>query len=463
MMRLSVVGVRLGLSFLAALALWGFVTVTQNPEDRKIYEVPIEVRNIPVDAVIVDEDGQIKPMIDTVRVEVWAAKNTLSQLRDGDIRAVIDLTNATIARQTIPIAVTTTRDDIGYMAFKYAQSSLDVRIDMLKTITIPVVINNRQINTLGIGVEVLAPTVSEAQRMVTVYGPQALIKRIKQAQVNVDINESVTASYTNALPVIVIDNTEETINGLTITPDNVDVSIEIKQKIGAKEVVVLPQVTGFVAAGFRLREVLVTPLLVSITGSSQILEKTTSVKTVLIDINNLTKSVSRTVEIDFPEGILALDTTFERVEVGLTIEQTPQYVRLKVPVVVNVRDVPSDMLVRVNPVIVMLDVIVGSRAMLRGAVNFILADVSVGTWDDGNTARQVQLSIPEDIRLMSDVPVVQLERVNVNDIVATPLVVTSTPATTVVLPGTVVTTATVPTPTPIVTGTVVATVTAIDN
>ena len=76
MMRLSVAGVRLGLSFLAALALWGFVTVTQNPEDHKIYEIPIDVKNMPVDAVIIDANGQIQQTLGTIQVEVCAAKNT---------------------------------------------------------------------------------------------------------------------------------------------------------------------------------------------------------------------------------------------------------------------------------------------------------------------------------------------------------------------------------------------------
>ncbi|MCX6014961.1 MAG: CdaR family protein, partial [Chloroflexales bacterium] len=298
MIRLSVVGVRIALSFVAAFALWGFVTVTQNPEDHKIYDIPSEVRNLPVDTVIVDANGLIQPTLGTTQVEVWAAKNTLSQLRDGDIHVVVDLTNATVALQKIPLNVSSTRNDIGYMSFKYSVKSLDVRVDILKKITIPVVISNHQMNNPGVGVEVMAPTIPLSQRTVTVFGPQTLMKRIKEARVNVDFNGSVTASYINTLPVLLIDSADKVMSGLTITPDKVDVSIEIKQKIGAKEVVVLPQVTGFVAAGFRLREVRVNPLLVSITGSSQILEKTTSVQTFPIDINNLTKSISNTVEIN---------------------------------------------------------------------------------------------------------------------------------------------------------------------
>ena len=461
MMRLSVAGVRLALSFFAALALWGFVTVTQNPEDRKIYEIPIAVKNLPVDAVIVDSNGQIQTTLGTIQVEVWAAKNTLSQLRDGDIQAMVDLTNATAALQKVPIVVTSTRNDIGYMTFKYSVKFLDVRVDMLKTITVPVVINSQQFSNPGIGLEILAPTIPLAQQTVSVYGPQTLIKRIKEARVNVEINGSVTASYTNALPVTLIDSADKLINGLTITPEKVDVSIEIKQKIGAKEVVVLPQVTGFVAAGFRLRDVRVNPLLVSITGSSQILEKTTSVQTMPIDINDLTKSVSRTVEISFPEGILPLDVNAKRVEVGLTVEQSVQPVRLKIPVVIDIRDVPADVVVRANPAIVMIDIIMSPSAIQRGAINAIRAEVSVGAWDAGNMMRQVQLTIPEDIRLMSDIPVVQLELVGAN--APAPIVVTTNASPSVVV-GTAVTSPILTvTPQPVLTGTVIATVTKIDN
>jgi YbbR domain-containing protein len=461
MMRLSVAGVRLALSFFAALALWGFVTVTQNPEDRKIYEIPVEVKNLPVDAVIVDASGQIQTTLGTIQVEVWAAKNTLSQLRDGDIQAMVDLTNATVALQKVPIEVVSTRNDIGYMTFKYSVQSLDVRVDMLKTITVPVMINSQQFSNPGIGVEVLPPTIPLAQQIVSIYGPQTLIKRIKEARVNVEINGSVTASYTNALPVTLIDSADKPISGLTITPEKVDVSIEIKQKIGAKEVVVLPQVTGFVAAGFRLRDVRVNPLLVSITGSSQILEKTTSVQTMPIDINDLTKSVSRTVEISFPEGILPLDVAAKRVEVGLTVEQSIQPVRLKIPVVIDIRDIPTDIVVRANPAIVMIDIILSPSAMQRGAINTIRAEVSVGTWDAGNMMRQVQLTIPEDIRLMSDIPVVQLEQASASD--PAPIVATTGPIPSVVVGTVVVPTVLTATPLPVLTGTIVATATKIGD
>jgi hypothetical protein len=102
--------------------------------------------------------------------------------------------------------------------------------------------------------------------------------------------------------------------------------------------------------------------------------------------------------------------------------------------------------------------------MQRKSVNNILAEVSVGTWDDGNTMRQVQLTIPEDIRLMSDIPVVQLSRISGGSINPPPIAATTSIASTLVPVGTVVITPVLTaTPLPVMTGTAVATATKVDN
>jgi hypothetical protein len=109
----------------------------------------------------------------------------------------------------------------------------------------------------------------------------------------------------------------------------------------------------------------------------------------------------------------------------------------------------------------MIDIIMSPSAIQRGAINAIRAEVSVGAWDAGNMMRQVQLTIPEDIRLMSDIPVVQLELVGAN--APAPIVVTTNASPSVVV-GTAVTSPILTvTPQPVLTGTVIATVTKIDN
>lgn len=149
---------------------------------------------------------------------------------------------------------------------------------------------------------------------------------------------------------------------------------------------------------------------------------------------------------------------------GLIVEQNQQSIRLQLPVAIALRDVPADVEVRANPAIVMIEVIMSPSAMQRKSVNNILAEVSVGTWDDGNTMRQVQLTIPEDIRLMSDIPVVQLSRISGGSINPPPIAATTSIASTLVPVGTVVITPVLTaTPLPVMTGTAVATATKVDN
>ncbi|MCX6015675.1 MAG: hypothetical protein NT020_08855, partial [Chloroflexales bacterium] len=133
-------------------------------------------------------------------------------------------------------------------------------------------------------------------------------------------------------------------------------------------------------------------------------------------------------------------------------------------VIVEIRDAPADFVLRVSPAIIMIEVIVSPGAIQRGSVNKIRAEVSVGTWDDGNTMRQVQLTIPADIRLMSNIPVAQLIRNSVTISISSTIVPSVIVATTPVATGTVAPTPVITlTPVPVATGTVIATVTKIDN
>ena len=52
-------GWRLVGSFVAAFILWTFVTLTQNPEDHKLFDVPLQIKNLPANMVVIDENGVV--------------------------------------------------------------------------------------------------------------------------------------------------------------------------------------------------------------------------------------------------------------------------------------------------------------------------------------------------------------------------------------------------------------------
>lgn len=407
MMTFSEAGRRLALSFVTAFVLWAFVSVTQNPEDHKIFDVPVQLQNIPPDLVVVDDAGMVVSNFGTVQVEVWAAMNTLNQLRDGDLKAVVDVSKATTAVQKFPVTIINSRTGMGYMSFKYAPQ-LELRLDEMNTVELPIRVEMQTNAASSVAFDTPKAEIVGVQKTVSIQAPQMLLKRIKEAKVKVEFASTMTANYVSSVPVVVVDDAGKPISGVTLSPSTVEVNIEVRPKTGIKEVVILPQITGYVASGYRIREVRLAHATVSITGGSEVVEKTMSVTTAPIDVSNLSESITQTVQVIFPNNILPIKETDTMVDVGLRLELVVQPVRMRIPVVVTLDDIPEGLDVSVVPNVVTIEVLASPAALQRGALTLIRASAVVGGWDGNNRYRQVLLALPDDVKLMGNAPVVQL-------------------------------------------------------
>ena len=432
MMHISAAGRRLVLSFMVAFVLWTFVTLTQNPEDYKTFEVPIQLQNIPTNLVVVDEKGMVVTNYGTAQVEVWAAINTLNQIRDGDIKAVVDLSKATAAVQSFPVTIENSRTGVGYMSYKKYTPQVELRLDEMRTIELPIRVEMRNYTAASVAFDAPNASIKSPQTTVQIQASQMLIKRIKEAKVVVEVPGNITASYVNSLPVIIVDEADKPVAGASLSPDTVDVSIDVRAKTGAKQVVILPQITGYVAPGYRLREVRVNPATVSITGGSDIVEKTENMLTAPIDVTNLSESITQTVRLVVPTNISLIDAKTATVDVGLVLEAVVQPVRMRIPVAVTLVDIPDGLTMTANPDIVSIDVVASPATLQRGALTLVRAVAAVGQWDAANNYRQVTISLPDDVKLVGNVPVVQLMTENL-PVVEPTIEQTATITTTVVL------------------------------
>jgi hypothetical protein len=402
-------GWRLVGSFVAAFILWTFVTLTQNPEDHKLFDVPLQIKNLPANMVVIDENGVVQTSYGTVAVKMRAAKNTLNQIRDVDLQAVVDLSNATAngEPQMFFVRAATTRDDLGYYTFDD---------EMLQASELPIEIDQRNNSMANIAFETPNVVIESPRTTVQIQAPRMLMNRIKQAKVVIENSASMTASYQSEYPVVVVDSTDTPINGVTLTPATVTVKVEVRAKVGSKQVLVKPQTRGYVAAGYRLREIRVNPVLMAISGGYKFIEAINSVTTQPIDISNLSETITQTVQIVVPENISFYEYDQQNkitVDVGLVIEKDSQPTRMRIPVAITLVDVPDGVTVQVSPAIVTLDVLMSPAALQRGALTQVQAVVAVGQWDATTTTRAVVIIVPKDVELIGGNTDVQLSVVEV--------------------------------------------------
>ena len=224
------------------------------------------------------------------------------------------------------------------------------------------------------------------------------------------------------------------------------------------------------APGYRISGITVDPIFVTVSGEAGALDDVSSLATDIIDVGDSTATITRTVLLSNNLGakVTLTEGTNRAVDVVISVVKSAEPLRVKLPVAVTLIDVPEGMIMQAVPAVVMLDISLGASAQ-RNGVNGIVPEVRVGTWDPANPMRQIQLTLPSDVRLLNDLPFIRIERMG--DVQAEPTTTVAPEATATVTndtnDGVLTPTATPladestqPSPTPTVTATPSATSTA---
>lgn len=109
--------------------------------------------------------------------------------------------------------------------------------------------------------------------------------------------------------------------GLRIIPDTVLVHAVVSPKMNSKSLEVKPLLKGNVAEGYRVREVLVEPVLVGVISNQEIPDGQTQIKTAEIDISGKKQSFSQEIAVQALDG---MKTYPSRVLVEVSIEKIPE-------------------------------------------------------------------------------------------------------------------------------------------
>ncbi len=109
--------------------------------------------------------------------------------------------------------------------------------------------------------------------------------------------------------------------GLRIIPDTVLVHAVVSPKMSSKSLEVKPVLTGNVAEGYRVREVIVEPIQVGVISKQKIPEEQKQINTAEIDISGKKQSFSQEVAVQTTAGLKVYPS---RVLVEISIEKIPE-------------------------------------------------------------------------------------------------------------------------------------------
>jgi len=400
---LNTPALRLLLALILAFTLWVFVSYTQNPDRSIAYDnVPVDIEGLAPGLVVIDKEGLPRAQRPEVDITVLADDETVRNVRVSDLRPFVDLTGRGPGEHNVPVNVVTTRS-LRLRASAEPEYLL-IRLDQEITRTVALTVETTGI--VPFGFEARTPQVTSRGQpvtRVTVRGPQGRVERVAMVRARVDIDR-LTANYNSPRTLEPVDANGQPIAGVTVDPATVDVLVPIISSVGLKRVPVVPSVTGVPASGYIVASVSVSPLLVTLTGSSGPLDDAENVVTEEVNITGASQTLTRTVALIPPRGTQLRFGEPTDVVVTVTIVPINRPFQVTVPASVQIMGINDGLLASLSPGIVSVTV-TGSLPQLEALSSAqLLGVINVRGLGPGTYELEPTFSLPEGVTLVPPAP-----------------------------------------------------------
>jgi YbbR domain-containing protein len=307
-------------SLLTALALavtvWIVAVTAADPtEDRQYPKViPIEIVGQDLALVITSDLPNSETITLNAPQSVWDA--LLSQ--QSPVRAIVDISGLGAGTHIVDVQVQVTERPV--QVVNYVPRTVSITLENLMSRKLPVNLVTQGDPAVGFQAGIPKMDFEES----TITGPASQVNRVAEIRAILNINQAYE-SISRTLNLVALDANENAIQEVTLSPDRITVEQEINQRYGYRNVIVSVQVEGQVANGYRMTNISVFPLAVTVfSADPQIVNDLPGyVQTVPLDLSGLNDDVDISLPLDLPEGVSVVgDRTTVLVRVSVAAVQS---------------------------------------------------------------------------------------------------------------------------------------------
>lgn len=287
-------------TFITALVLsitvWIIAVTASDPAENRSFprNIPIEVVGQDPNLVLTNDlPGNVSVVLNTPQ-SVW---NSIISSQ-SPIRAVVDLSGLGAGNHLVDLQIQVNVRPVKIVS--YSPRAVTINLESLSSKVMPLNLIVR--GDPAIGYQAEEPELGINQ--VTITGPISQVERVAELQSVMDINQAYE-DITRILNIVAIDQNGMVVDNVTLSPDRVEVFQEINQRYGYRNVIVSVNIEGQVADGYRLTNIAVFPLAVTVYSSNpQIVNDLPGyVQTAPINLDGLKDDVDISLLLDLPDGV----------------------------------------------------------------------------------------------------------------------------------------------------------------
>jgi len=286
------------LALFLALVVWVVAVYEKAPPRTAFFPtgIPIQVISLGQGLII------SSPVAQECKVKLRALDSTWQQLVAEDFQATADLNQLQAGQHEVPIVITTLNPDIVLLGSDPAQVPITLEETDSRKVRVRVKVLDEE--NIPLGYTSHLPVVTPEQ--ITISGPKTLVAQVTDAVVEVslrNVRETVVKQETPLLQ----DSAGNRVQGLTLSPATVTVTVVIERQVGYRDVTVRAVTEGAPAAGYWISNISVEPALVTVYGQQSVIEGLPGyLDTQPIDVKDATRDVIKRIALALPEGVLVL-------------------------------------------------------------------------------------------------------------------------------------------------------------
>ena len=307
-----------------AITVWVFSVNQSDPTETRAYPEPINLEIIGQDSNLII----VNDIKEQISLTLRAPKSILDQLENDRnlINVTLDLSGYEAGLHTLTPQVNIALSPVEVVRFDPV--TIVVKLDTLVSESFPI-----QVKTIGnpaIGFETQTPELSHDT--VVISGAKSVVDSIEEVVAEVSIVD-VSETIQRTVDVNAFNAEGNILEGLTISPNSIEVTIPVNQRGGYRTVVVKIVTSGQIAPGYRLTNIFSMPPTVTIFSLNPSLVEDIPgfVETTPINLNGANEDLEIRVALNLPEGINVVGSQNVTVQISIDpIESSANFTNIPI-------------------------------------------------------------------------------------------------------------------------------------
>jgi YbbR domain-containing protein len=298
-------------AFALSIAVWVAAVTSADPDETRLLDAPVPVQIIGQDPSLVINSDIPKEVEVTLR-----APRSVWNLIDADpqiVQAILDISGLSSGEHSIEVQIQIDARPIQIVSV--GPGTITFMLESLATQTLSVDLSLAGEPAVGyqVGETSLEPV------EIVVAGAQSQVQKVMRARVSVDLS-GIRENYDQTLPIEILDEKGQPVDGITVSPETIHVSMPVSQQGGYRDVAIKVITTGRVASGYRLTDISVFPPVVTVfAGDPQLVSELPGVlETQSLDLQNAQEDINTRIALNLPEGISIVGEQTVLIQVGVS-------------------------------------------------------------------------------------------------------------------------------------------------